>query len=97
MRRVFGSSAARADGHRRKCPHGLYPGNGAGGPGTAGIEVKGMSCQRAYAAIKRCGITETEPAGLRTRGFACTARSSGVASLIVCVQGSEKFKFTLGT
>jgi hypothetical protein len=81
----------------QNCSHGVYPRNGAGGPGTSAPEVKDVTCKRAYTAIKRGYITQTEPSNLRTRGFVCTARMAGVASSVKCVHGRMAFKFTLGT
>jgi hypothetical protein len=89
--------AGRASAPWRRCPHGVYPRNGAGGPGTGEVEVKGMTCQRAYSTIEKGYITQTEPSNLRTPGFACTAHFTGVASSIKCVHGSKEFKFILGT
>lgn len=89
--------AGRASSHWQHCPRGVYPRNGAGGPGTADIKAEGMPCRRAYSAIEKGYVTQTEPSNLRTPGFVCTAHVAGVASSIKCVHRSAEFEFLLGT
>jgi hypothetical protein len=56
-----------------------------------------MTCRRAYSAIEKGYMTQTEPSNLRTPGFVCTAHTVGVASSIKCVHRSAEFEFLLGT